>query len=431
LNVPRKIALDSEGNLLFAESSGYRIRKVSIASGTISTLAGSGQRGFFGDGALATTARMEFPYGVALDAAGDLYIADTFNDRIRRVSSKTSIIDTIVGIGQTTPLGDQGPATAAPLNNPQGIAIDLDGNLLIADSRHNKIRKVDAVTGTITTVAGTGQKGGAGDNGAATSALFTVPVGIALDSAGNLFIVDSLTHRIRKVTATTGIITTVAGGIFGYGGDDGPASQAQFRSPEGVALDPEGNIFVADTLNHRIRRIDAKSQVITTVVGTGSTGFNGDNIPASSAQIGGPGGVAVDPSGNLLIADTGNHRIRKVWKDTQLITTVAGSRLSGDPGDNGPATAARLSSPRRVLVTADGTLFIADTFGNRVRRVDATTGIITTIAGKGQAGFAGDAGLSVEALLLQPSALALGMDGTLYIADTANSRIRAIRGPVR
>jgi sugar lactone lactonase YvrE len=426
---PHKIALDSDRNLLIADQFNSRIRKFSPASGIITTVAGTGAVGFAGDGGQATAAWFTYAGGVGVDASGNVIVVDTYNDRIRRVST-TGVIRTLVGIGQTTPLGDGGPATAATLDAPEGLALDASGNLIVADSRHNKIRKVDAATGTISTIAGTGQKGYAGDGGAATAAYLRVPTDVSLDPSGNVFILDSLSHAVRKLTSSTGTITTVAGGLFGSGGDDGPASKAQFNNASAVVVDSDGTYFVADTQNHRVRRIDGRTGIITTAAGTGTAGFSGDNGPASAAQLSYPTGVAVDAGGNLLIADSVNSRIRKVSAATGIITTAAGSGF-GTSGDNGPATAARFSGPRRVIADSAGNLFIADSSNNRVRRVDAVTGIVTTVAGTGQAGFAGDGGAATAAQLRQPVGLVLGSDGTLFVADRNNFRVRAIRGPVR
>ncbi|MBI4474706.1 MAG: IPT/TIG domain-containing protein, partial [Acidobacteria bacterium] len=425
---PRKIAFDREGNLLIADSSNHRIRKLSLSSNMVTTVAGTGAFDFFGDDGPAAAARLNYPEGVAVDASGNILIADTYNDRIRLVSAKTVSISTIVGIGQTTLLGDGGPATLATLNLPEGIAIDRAGNLIIADTRHNKVRKVDLAAGTISTIAGTGQKGFAGDDELATSAHLFLPSGVAVDPEGNILVVDSLNKRVRKLTVATGIITTVAGsGDYGYDGDGDLATQAKLRDPTGIAVDAAGNFFVADINNHRVRKIDALSRIITNVAGNGTGGFSRDDIQAADSQLNYPYGVAVDASGNLLIADRANGRIRKV-SASGIITTVAGNGSDSPPMDNVLATEARLTGPHGVLADSAGNLFIADTFASRIRRVDAETKIITTIAGGRGNGFAGDGGAATAAQVQFPTGLALGLDGTLFVADTYNSRIRAIRG---
>jgi sugar lactone lactonase YvrE len=291
------------------------------------------------------------PWGVAVDAAGTLFVADTRNHRIRKFEMVTGIVTTVAGKGRPGFEGDGGPATGAQLRSPATVAVDMSGNLLIADEDNHLIRKVDAVTGYITTVAGTGEHGFAGDGGPATIAQLAFPRGVARDVSGTLFIADTWNHRIRKVEAATGVITTVAGtGESGFAGDGGPAISAQLARPAGAAVDTAGNLFIADQDNHRIRKVEAATGVITTVAGTGESGFAGDGGPAISAQLYSPATVVVDVSGNLFIADQDNHRVRKVEGATGLITTVAGGdeRLGEKFSDRGPAATAPPSSPEGV-----------------------------------------------------------------------------------
>ncbi len=252
------------------------------------------------------------------------------------------IIETVAGPGNFS--GDDGAATAAWLRAPAGVALDGSGNLYIADRDNRRIRKVDAA-GNITTVAGTGQCCYNGDGGAATEARLRNPYDVALDTAGNLYIADRNNQRIRKVDASSGVITTVAGdGTAGFGGDGGPAAEAQLRNPQGVALDAAGNLYIADRNNHCIRKVDAAG-VITTVAGDGTAGYSGDGGPATAAQLRNPRGVAVDGSGNLYIADLDNHCIRKV-DAAGVIATVAGNGTAGLSGNDAAATAARLRAPK-------------------------------------------------------------------------------------
>ena len=305
---PYGVATDGAGNLYIADTFNARIRKVD-STGTITTVAGSGEPGFGGDGGPATEASLVIPYGVATDGAGNLYIADTYNNRIRKVDS-AGTITTIVGSRERGFGGDGGPADRARLYHPHGVATDGAGNLYIADPGNERIRKVDSA-GVITTIAGDGTKGFSGDGGPAVEAQLNFPSGVAVDGAGNLYIADTGNRRIRKVDAT-GTITTVAGsGEPGFSGDGGPAVEAQLAFPTGVALDGAGNLYIVDSVNHRIRKVDSAG-TITTVAGTGESGFSGDGGPASEAQLSRPFGVAVDGAGNLYIADTGNRRIRKV-----------------------------------------------------------------------------------------------------------------------
>jgi sugar lactone lactonase YvrE len=253
------------------------------------------------------------PNGVAVDASGNLFIADEWNQRIRRVEAATGVITTVAGNGTAGFSGDGGTATSASLARPTGVAVDAAGNLFIADQWNYRIRRVEATTGVITTVAGDGRQGFGGDGGAATSASLNTPTRVAVDGSGNLFIADYGNARIRRVEAASGVITTVAGnGIWGFGGDGGAATSANLYFPYGLAVDGSGNLFIADYGNVRVRRVQAASGVITTVAGDGTRGFSEDGGAATSASLDGPLGVAVDASGNLFIADPGNQRVRRV-----------------------------------------------------------------------------------------------------------------------
>jgi uncharacterized protein (TIGR03437 family) len=288
---------------------------------TIYTLAGNGTQGFSGDNGPATGAELFQPLGVALDSAGNVYVADSSNNRIRKVSN--GVITTVAGNGTPGFSGDGGPATSTGVYGPSGVALDSAGSLYIADAGNNRIRKVS--NGVITTVAGTGGWGGdGGDGGPATSAQLFVPAGVALDSAGSLYIADAGNNRIRKVS--NGVITTVAGnGTLGYSGDGGPATNAQLYGPEGVAVDSAGNIYIADMDNNRIRKVS--NGVITTMAGNGTQGFSGDNGPAISAELYRPEGIAVDATGNLCIADTWNNRIRILTPTGSCTYSVAPATL--------------------------------------------------------------------------------------------------------
>jgi uncharacterized protein (TIGR03437 family) len=406
---PLGVAVDSAGNLYIADSGNDRVRKVT--GGTITTVAGGGLS--LGDNGPATSAAVD-PFGIVLDSAGDLYIADFGANRIRKVSG--GIITTVAGGGMVSFSGDNGPATSAELSNPDAVALDSAGNLYIADGLNYRLREVS--NGVITTVAGNGTPGFSGDNGPATSAQLQ-PSGVAVDSAGNLYIADSNNCRVRKVS--NGVITTVAGdGTPGFGGDNGPATSAWLFYPGGLAVDSAGNLYIADSANFRIRRIS--NGVITTVAGNGTQGFSGDNGPATSAQLNGPSGVAVDSAGNLYIADYLNNRVRKV--SNGVITTVAGNGTQGFSGDNGPATSAQLQYPGGIAVDSAGSLYIADTYNNRVRKV--SNGVITTVAGNGTQGYSGDNGPATSAELYYPYGVAVDSAGNVYIVDVGNNRIRLL-----
>jgi trimeric autotransporter adhesin len=430
LSAPSGVAVDPEGNLYIADRSNNRIRRVS--GGVITTVAGSGAvgegaGGFSGDNGPATSAQLDDPAGIALDSAGNLYIADVNNQRVRRVSG--GVITTVagsgpVGVGTGGFSGDNGLATSAQLGDPEDVAVDSAGNLYIADTFNNRIRKVSG--GAITTVAGDGMASFSGDNGPATSAQLDGPQDVAVDSAGNLYIADEENFRIRK--ASNGVITTVAGGGIEYPGDNGPATSADLPYPTGVAVDFAGNLYIADTSGDLIRRVS--SGVITTVAGNGNGGFSGDNGPATSAQLnldGNAGGttIAVDSVGNLYIADTLNNRIRKI--SNGVITTVAGSGpvgvgTGGFSGDNGPAASAQLNQPTGVAVDSVGNLYISE--AGAIRKVSG--GVITTVAGNRTVGFSGDNGPGTSAQLYLPEGLAVDSAGNVYVADLGNNRIRLL-----
>jgi len=354
----------------------WQLNGTNLPSGMITTVAGiytnDGYGGYSGDGGAATNASLCDPTGVAMDASGNLFIADTDNDVIRKVDTN-GIITTVAGIfdpsGWGGYSGDGGPATNASMFWPNDVAVDASGNLFIADTANVVIRKVDT-NGTITTVAGIfdgGSGGYSGDDGAATNASLNWPLGVAVDATGNLFITDSGNNVIRKMD-TNGIITTVAGnGTYGYSGDGGAATNASLDWPSGVAMDVSGNLFIADTFNSVIRKVDPNG-VITTVAGNGTYGYSGDGGAATNASLNQPSGVAVDIFGNLFIADTYNNVIRKV-DPNGIITTAVGNGTNGYSGDGDAATKASLNSPSSVAVDASDNLFIADRGNNRVREV--------------------------------------------------------------
>ncbi|MFL6450656.1 MAG: Ig-like domain repeat protein [Bryobacteraceae bacterium] len=301
LSGPNGIAVDGSGNVYIADSG--RIRKVSADTGLITTVAGNGSSGFSGDGGPATNASLGSPSGVAVDGSGNIYIADTPNGRIRKVSADTGVITTV----------------ACSLNFPIGVAVDGSGDLYIADTYNARIRKVSATTGVITTVAGNGGSGFSGDGGPATTASLYEPSSVTVDRSGNVYIVDS--NRIRKVSANTGLITTVAGnGSSGFSGDGGPAASASLDFPYGMAVGGSGNLYIADYHNQRIREVFATTGIIITVAGNSSVGFSGDGGTATDASLAYPSGVAVDSGGNLYIADSVNRRVRKV--DHRISTTT-------------------------------------------------------------------------------------------------------------
>lgn len=336
-------------------------------------------------------------------------------------------ISTVAGNGESGFSGDGGPATSASLQAPLGIAVDNAGNTYIADRDNQRVRKVNA-SGIITTVAGNGTQGFSGDGGSATSASLNIPWGVAADADGNFYIADTYNYRVRKVD-TSGVITTLAGnGVYGYSGDGGPATSASLRETYDIAVDSSGNFYLADEGNHRVRKVDP-SGVITTVAGNGVYGYSGDGGPATGASLASDLGVAVDDSGNIYIADrqyTGESRVRKV--DTSgTITTVAGNGTASYSGDGGPATSAGLSYISDVALDNSGSLFIADSGNNRIRRVD-TLGVISTFAGNGAYDFSGDGGPATSASLRFPWGVAVDAQGNVFIGDSGNQRVRRVEG---
>ena len=422
LDVAQGVAVDGAGNLYIADSGNSRIRKVGT-DGKITTVAGTGVPGYFGNPAPAISAQLRNPRGVAVDSAGNIYIADTNNNRVRKVTVATGIITTLAGTAFTGDFGDGGPAILASLNHPAGVAVDSTGNVYIADTKDHAIRKVTVATGVISTVAGTGAIGYSGDGGPATAALLNNPYSVALDAAGNFYISDSGNDRIRQVVAASGTIITVAGnGTYGYAGDGGAATSAELQSANGVAVDAAGNIFIADTGSNVIRKVSGGN--IATFAGNGNRS-SGDGGPATGALLGAVDEAAVDASGNLYLADSGNNKVRKVATDG-TITTVAGTGTAGYAGDGAAATAAQLNSPSGVAVDSNGNVFIADTNNDVVRKVTAATGFISTVAGNGTLGYSGNGGAATSAELQYPYGVAVDSSGDLYIADTFNAVIRKV-----
>jgi trimeric autotransporter adhesin len=495
---PRFVIVDAAGNVVISDIGNNRVRVVAAKTGTfygqamtagdVYTVAGDGTEGFAGNGGPATAAELDAPVGVAVDSAGNLYIADAGDGRVRMVSAKTGTfygkamtagdIYTIAGVGLTGASGNHGIATKAEINYPSSVAADAHGNTIIADSRDNMVRAVAASTGTfygqamtagdIYTIAGTGTAGFSGDGGKATAAELDLPLGVSVDAAGDLVIADASNNRIRLVAASTGTfygqamtagdIYTIAGdGTAGYSGDGGPATAAELNAPSWAIVDGAGNVIIADSGNNRVRVVAAKTgtfygQAMTagdiyTVAGDGTAGYSGDGGPGTAAELDSPAGLAVDKAGNLAIADVLNDRIRLVAASTgtfygQAMTagdiyTVAGAGVDATAlGDGGPATEASLVEPGAVAFDGSGNLLIVDGLHERVRVVAASTGTfygqamtagdIYTIAGDGNTGFTGDGGPATSAELNWPSGVAVESGGGVLIADTQNDRVRLL-----
>lgn len=425
LVAPESAVIGSGANIVIADTGGARVRLVDGVTQLVTTLAGSSGAGFSGDGTPAVAATLLQPGGVARDANNVVYIADTGNDRIRRVDPVTRVIATIAGVGSAGLGGDGGPATAAQLDGPTGIVVAPNGTLYFSDTRNHVVRAIGG--GQITRVAGTGTAGSGGDGGAATAAQLSSPRGLALDASGALLVADSGNHAVRRVVPG-GSITTVAGtlGTPGLGAEKTAALGSALRAPAGVCV-VGAAVYVSDTGNNRVRRFEEGS-TIETVVGslTGVAGFTGDNGPAVAALIAQPTGLSPDGLGGVIIAATGNNRIRRL-DATGFIETVAGS---GSPdaqsfGDGDLAVNAQFKDPCQLALGPDGSVYVGDDQGHRVRRFKPGE-TISTVAGTGFPGYSGDGGAATSAQLSAPFAVSVDRNGILFIGEEGNAVIRAV-----
>jgi len=416
LTTPVTVAVGSNATIYVADFN--PTVHMLTSGGTWLVFAGSANAGFSGDGGPATLAQLTQPRDLALDKSGDVFIADGV--RVREVNS-AGIIQTVAGDGYLNAVGDFGSATNAVLYQPSAVGLDTFGNLYIADTGTQRVRQVSP-GGIITTIAGTGTAGASTDKISSVTATLNFPMGVAVDSNGNLVIADTENQRVREVTA--GIIQTVAGtGVAGDGSANQLASQTALNNPRNTCLSASGSMYVADTGNHRVLSI-SKTATISVAAGVGTAGAGGDGQVAWLAQLNQPSACALDTGGNLYIADTGNHRIRKVTP-TGIISTVVGTGTAGSAGDEGLSVAAQLNGPRGVAVDGSGDLFIGDTGNNRIREV-TPDGVIHTIAGGSTAGFAGDGGPGAVAELNAPAGVTLDGAGDLYFADAGNNRVREL-----
>ncbi len=334
------------------------------------------------------------------------------------------IITTVAGGGNcgSNYCGDGGQATSAELNYPTGVAFDASGNLFFSDQGNNVVRKINT-SGVITTVVGNGSQGFSGDGGVATSAKLYNPTYITFDAAGNLYITDTHNHCIRMVN-TSGIISTIAGnGIAGFSGDGGLAINAELKNPSGIVFDIFGNLYIVDTDNFRIRKINT-SGIINTIAGNGIQGFSGDGGLATNSELNVAAGIVFSTLGDLYIADQENNRIRKI-NNSGIITTIAGNGTPGFSGDGGQASSAQLHYPAGICLDSSGNLFVIDTYNNCIRKIDSI-GIISTIVGMGTVGFSGDGGQAILAELNKPAHAVFDAVENLYISDWGNDRIRIV-----
>ncbi len=380
-------ATDSSGNIATSTNT-FNVSSLTYATpGSLWTLAGNGNAELFGDAgaAIAGGLALSYPANIAIDSAGNVYIADSANNSVRKVTLASGLISTVAGIGTAGFGGDGAAAIGASLNNPTGIAVDSAGNLYIADTGNSRIRRIDAQSATISTVAGSGSTVYTGDGIAAVAAGLEYPTGVALDGTGNLFIVDSGTSAIRRVDAVSGLISTFAGtGLAGFSGDGAAATAAQLNHPSSLSLDSKGSFYIADAGNNRIRKIDATNSFITTVAGNGVSGVATEGVLATASPLSSPSSVIVDSVGNLYIADTNNNAVHKVDAVTGLLSSIIGAAVSpgvGSPGgfsgDGQLASVGLISAPTGLGFNAQGTLYILDSGNNRVRFVPGA-GVVPT-----------------------------------------------------
>jgi len=434
LNHPEGVFVDAAGNIFIADTDNSVIREVAASNGNITTVAGNGTGGYSGDGGPATSAQLDDPYGVFVDGTGNIFIADSDNCVIRKVSGGN--ISTYAGNTSCSYGGDGGLATSAQLDIPQGVFADGSGNVFIADTDNSVVREVTITNGNIQTVAGvfydyesTGTCNYSGDGGLATAAYLCLPAGVFVDGTGNIFIADTDNLVIREVLAASGNIETVAGDNAlgtGYSGDGGAATSAQLNYPNDIFVDSSGDIFIADTDNFVIREVVASTGDIQTNIGNNTLAYSGDLGLAVNAELASPGGVAIDSSGDIFIADSANSVVREVVAATGDIQTVAGNGTAGYSGDGGAATSAELDSPQGVFLDGSGNIFIADTNNSVIREVSASTGDIATVAGNGTAGYTGDGGAATGAELSGPFGVFVDSSENIFIADTGNSVIREV-----
>jgi trimeric autotransporter adhesin len=469
-------AIHVNGSTLYlADASASVIRKINLQTGIVERFAGTGEQGNSGDGSFATQAKIKFPSAIATDTNGAVYFTDGGNHNLRRVGVDGQI-STVAGTTSGYS-GDGGPATNAAFDNPTGLEIDQLGNIFVLDGENFRVRKI-TIDGIISTIAGKGNSGTYVEGGLAKNVRIE-PLGIAVENGGNLliatnytihsvdastntiqtligngspsfegdgynavlaqlhqpssiyktttgfYIADAGNNRIRKVNPSTSLISTIAGnGAFAFSEDGVPAVQASLYSADVLTVDLEGNVYFVERYSNRIRKIDAATQNISTVAGTGVLGYSGDGGPAGAAKLNSPRGLCLDPNGNIFFSD--GNRIRKIDLNTNIISSVAGGDIAGFSGDDGLAINAKLNNPRRLTSDSQGNIYFSDESNQRIRKIISSTGIITTVAGNGSAGFSGDGGPATAAQLNYPAGISVDENGNLFIADRVNGRIRKV-----
>jgi trimeric autotransporter adhesin len=437
------VAVDDHGDIYISSEWMNNIRRVDYRTGLIDTAYGHSARhypseagdsrpaagpklslgGYHGDGGPAKEAGFNHPEHLAFDSHYNLYVCDNSNDRIRRIDRKTGIINTVLGNGQRSSNGDGGPATEASTLMPDAICLDRDDNLYVGEKYGFRIRKVEATTGLVTTLAGNGVPG-FGEEGLHGSETHcnSVEAGIFADPDGTVFWGDC-SGRLRQYDGETGVVTTVFGGTSVHDGEI--ASNAFFCGPSGIDVDTQGHIYIADTWGQRIRRIDPRTGVITTIAGQGTRAYGGDNGPADGAHLGNPYDVSVDSRGRVVIADNRHGHVRRVDEDG-VIRNVAGAAYLWDKGDGGPAVNANFISVTSVAHDLHGNIYVGDSGAGRIRRIDAPTGVITSVAGTGIPGYTGDDGAATSARIGAPRAMRFDRAGNLFFADRAHHTIRRL-----
>lgn len=445
--LPTRVLVDKNNCLFVADTFHHRIRRIDAKTGIATTIAGNGRIGFSGDTGMAVAASLSYPSDMAFDLSGNLLFVDSGNRRIRQINLTTGIINTFAGNGEKGFSGDGGLARDATFRfaetaeSNNGIIVDKEGGVYIADTFNSRVRHIDGKTGIITTFAGGGTGVTTGDGGLATKADLCFVGSIALDAKGNLYIAEICKARIRKVDVSTNIISTIAGiGVFGFGGDGTPAVNAILFVVYGMFIDLDENIFLADG-GVRIRRIDGKTGIINTIAGNGTRGTQLLNDGQLAVNVGlgiGRGGIGIDQTGNLLIVESSWNRIRSIDLTTGILSTRAGGIIP-DIGDNRPALQARLrfqpvpdleesGRGRRGELTFDGVgnLFLAETAGHRIRKIDFQTGIISTIAGTGAEVSGQDNQPATQTPIAFPTDLVADRSGNLLISEFGSHRVRRV-----
>lgn len=437
------VVVDKAGNIFLSDEWACTVRRIDAKTGIIDTIAGQVARhypseqgpsrpmigsglsvmGYHGDGGPATQATFYHPEHLALDSQENLYVCDNSNDRIRKINRQTGIITTVLGNGQRASNGDGGPATQASTLMPDAICLDAHDNLYVGEKYGFRIRKVEAQTGLVTTLVGTGEPGfGAEGLPGSQTKCNSCEAGIWADDDGTVYWGDC-SGRTRRYDGQTGIVTTVLGGTSVHDGHAG--TQAFLNGPGGLSISPDGQLYIADVWNQRIRTLNLNSGIIHTVAGNGARAYGGDNGPATQAYLGNPHDVSVDSHGRAVIADTRHGHVRRIDTDG-ILRNIAGAAFQWDKGDGGPATNACLVHVLAVAHDADDNIYIGDAGAGRIRKIDQATGIITTIAGCGLPGYSGDHGVATQAQLGAPSAIGFDRLGNLYFTDAHYHVIRTV-----